>query len=113
MTAMTYDVATLRAQFPALTEGAAHFDAPGGTQTPVAVARAVYETLTSAIANRGDVTPAERRADEVVLAARAAMADLLAADPRGIVFGRSMTQLTYDVSRALAKTCLLYTSRCV
>ena len=104
MTAMTYDVATLRAQFPALTEGAAHFDAPGGTQTPVAVARAVYETLTSAIANRGDVTPAERRADEVVLAARAAMADLLAADPRGIVFGRSMTQLTYDVSRALAKT---------
>ena len=32
------------------------------------------------------------------------MADLLGADPGGIVFGRSMTQLTFDFSRALAKT---------
>ena len=30
------------------------------------------------------------------------MADLLGADPRGVVFGRSMTQLTYDLSRTLA-----------
>lgn len=101
---MSYDVAALRAQFPALAEGAAHFDGPGGTQTPVAVARAVYDMLTSAVANRGEVTPAERRADAAVLAAREAVADLLGADPGGVVFGRSMTQLTYDVSRALAKT---------
>ena len=32
------------------------------------------------------------------------MADLLGATPRGIVHGRSMTALTYDVSRALAAT---------
>ncbi len=31
------------------------------------------------------------------------MADLLGAVPEGVVFGRSMTQLTMDVSRALAK----------
>ena len=31
------------------------------------------------------------------------MADLLGADPRGIVFGRSATSLTYDLARALAK----------
>ena len=31
------------------------------------------------------------------------MADLIGAPARGVVFGRSMTQLTYDVSRALAK----------
>ncbi len=31
------------------------------------------------------------------------MADLLGADPRGIVFGSSMTQLTYDFARTLAK----------
>jgi cysteine desulfurase family protein (TIGR01976 family) len=30
------------------------------------------------------------------------MADLLGADPGGIVFGRSMTQLTYDLARTLA-----------
>ena len=32
------------------------------------------------------------------------MADLLGADPRGVVFGRSATALTYDLSRALAST---------
>jgi cysteine desulfurase family protein (TIGR01976 family) len=31
------------------------------------------------------------------------MADLLAADPRGVVFGRSMTALTFDVARTLAR----------
>lgn len=38
------------------------------------------------------------------MAARGAVADLLGAEPGGIVFGRSMTQLTFDFSRALAKT---------
>jgi cysteine desulfurase family protein (TIGR01976 family) len=31
------------------------------------------------------------------------MADLLGADPRGIVYGRSATALTYDLARAMAK----------
>jgi cysteine desulfurase family protein (TIGR01976 family) len=99
---MTYDVAAVRAQFPALRAGTAHFDGPGGTQVPDVVARVVAETLTSPIANRGRVTVAERLADDVVRDARQALADLLGADPRGIVFGRSATSLTFDVSRALA-----------
>src|SRR4051812_28402678 len=104
MTLVTsYDVAAVRARFPALGEGAAHFDGPGGSQTPDAVADAVAGTLRAAVANRGTVTVAERRADQIVRAARRAMADLLNADPRGVVFGRSMTVLTYDLSRALAK----------
>ena len=103
MSVGSLDVAAVRAQFPALTAGAAHFDGPGGSQTPEAVARAVHDTLVSPIANRGSVTRAERNAEAVVVAARAAMADLLAADPRGIVFGRSMTQLTFDLSRTLAQ----------
>ena len=32
------------------------------------------------------------------------MADLLGADARGVVFGRSMTQLTYDFARTLARS---------
>ena len=99
-----FDVAWVRSHFPALDEGAAHFDGPGGTQTPDTVADAVRDTLVSAVANRGTVTMAERRAEEIVAAARAAGADLLGADTRGIVFGRSATALTYDLSRALAKT---------
>ena len=36
-----YDIGKVRSHFPALKEGAAHFDGPGGTQTPDVVARAV------------------------------------------------------------------------
>ncbi|WP_319043083.1 cysteine desulfurase-like protein [Kribbella solani] len=105
MTRMSgFDVVAVRKQFPALDEGAAHFDGPGGSQTPQVVADAVARTMTSALANRGRLTAAERRADEIVIAAREAMADLLGTSARGIVFGRSMTQLTYDFSRTLAKT---------
>lgn len=100
---MGFDVEAVRKQFPALSEGAAHFDGPGGSQTPQVVADAVATTMVSALANRGQVTAAERRADGIVLDARQAMADLLGTDPRGIVFGRSMTQLTYDFARTLAK----------
>ncbi|GLZ36419.1 cysteine desulfurase-like protein [Actinokineospora sp. NBRC 105648] len=100
---MNYDVAAVRARFPALAEGAAHFDGPGGSQVPDAVAEAVARTMLAAVSNRGQVTAAERRADLVVTGARQAVADLLGADPAGVVFGRSMTALTYDLSRALAK----------
>jgi cysteine desulfurase family protein (TIGR01976 family) len=100
---MDYDVAAVRARFPSLREGIAHFDGPGGSQMPDVVGAAVGRTLTRGIANRGRVTAAERAADDVVVAAREAVARLLGADPRGIVFGRSMTQLTYDLSRVLAK----------
>ncbi|MGA8045621.1 MAG: cysteine desulfurase-like protein [Dermatophilaceae bacterium] len=101
---MAYDVDAIRSHFPALREGAAHFDGPGGTQTPVVVAAAVADTLTAAIANRGLVTAAERRAERVVTDCREALGDLLAVDPGAVVFGRSATQLTYDLSRAMAKT---------
>ena len=101
--ATSYDVAAVRAHFPSLRGGAAHFDGPGGTQTPDVVARAVHDTLLSPLANRGSATPAERNADAAVVAARSALGDLLGADPRGIVFGRSMTQLTFDLARTLAK----------
>jgi cysteine desulfurase family protein (TIGR01976 family) len=100
---VSYDVAAVRDHFPALAEGAAHFDGPGGSQVPDTVADAVAATLRAAIANRHTVTAAERRADEIVEAARQAAADLLGADPAGIVFGRSMTQLTYDMTRTLAR----------
>jgi cysteine desulfurase family protein (TIGR01976 family) len=104
MAGMDYDVARVRACFPALADGTAYFDGPGGSQVPRQVADAVAATMTSGISNRGTVTASERRAEEVVVGARAAMADLLGCDPGGVVFGRSMTQLTFDLARALAKT---------
>ena len=100
---MAYDVDRLREHVPALREGAAHFDGPGGTQIPDQVADAMNDALRSALSTRGRGTAAERRADDIVTGARQAMADLLGADARGIVFGRSMTQITMDIARTLAQ----------
>src|SRR5262245_52746911 len=101
---MPLDIAKIRAQFPALAAGVAHFDGPGGSQTPKPVADAVHATLISSIANRGGVTAAERTAERVVTVMRQAMADFINGSPHGIVFGRSMTQLTFDVARTLARS---------
>jgi cysteine desulfurase family protein (TIGR01976 family) len=100
---MTLDVARIRRSFPALDHGVAYFDGPGGTQVPREVAAAIADTLTSGVSNRGNVTAAERRAESVVAGARSAVADLLGCTTDGVVFARSMTQVTFDISRALAK----------
>jgi selenocysteine lyase/cysteine desulfurase len=100
---MSLDVAALRARFPSLTSGIAHFDGPGGTQTPTEVGSAIAATLTGPLSNRGTSVASDRNAERTVASFRSAIADLLGAHPGGIVYGRSATQLTYDISRALAK----------
>ncbi|MFF7360400.1 cysteine desulfurase-like protein [Streptomyces sp. NPDC008125] len=100
---MSYDVHAVRAQIPALKSGSARFDAPGGTQTPQPVIDAIVHALAHPLAVRGVQNEGERNAEAIVAGARSALADLLGADPRGIVFGRSSTQLTYDLARTLAK----------
>lgn len=96
------DVAALRQAFPSLTSGIAHFDGPGGTQTPGAVGDAIAHTLTGPLSNRGSSVLSQVRAEEAVADFRQALADLLGARPEGIVYGRSATQITYDFSRTLA-----------
>jgi len=100
---VTYDVESIRAHFPALSSGTVHFDSPGGTQTPRSVGQAIFDTLTGPLSIRGRRSPSERNADDAVTDFRTAMADLLGADPLGIVYGRSATQLTYDFARTLAR----------
>lgn len=100
---MPLDVAALRSHFPSLTSGIAHFDGPGGTQTPIRVGEAISRTLTGPLSNRGASVMSERNAESAIADFRSAMADLLGAQPEGIVYGRSATQLTYDFSRTLAK----------
>jgi cysteine desulfurase family protein (TIGR01976 family) len=98
-----YDVAKVRAHFPALESGLAFFDGPGGSQSPDVVAEAVRATLVGPLSNRGDLTVAQENAERAVVGAREALGDLLGADPDGIVFGRSFTQLTFDLSRTVAR----------
>ena len=100
---MTFDVARVRSHFPSLESGVAHFDGPGGTQTPLSVGQAICKTMTGPLANQGTLTQAERNAEAAVDNARSAMADLLGSTPEGIFFGRSMTQITFDIARTLAQ----------
>jgi cysteine desulfurase family protein (TIGR01976 family) len=104
MAPVPYDVAALRAEFPALQGPVAYFDGPGGTQTPRAVGAAIADTLTGPLSNRGLTADSQLRAERAVEQFRRAYADLLGAPPGGIVYGRSATQLTYDLSRAIART---------
>lgn len=101
---MPYDVAALRSNFPSLAAGIAHFEGPGGTQTPRQVGEAIAATLAAPLSNRGTIGTSEANADRVVVGFRSAYADLLGVPAEGVVYGRSATQLTYDFSRALAKT---------
>ncbi|MDP2232519.1 MAG: cysteine desulfurase-like protein [Actinomycetota bacterium] len=101
---MTFPVDAIRNAFPALCEGVAHFDAPGGTLVPAVVAEAIRDGLSSSTCQRGTITVTERRTDAIVLGARQAMADLLGVEPGGVVFGRSMTQLTFDFARTIAES---------
>ena len=99
-----FDVQAVRADFPALAEGLVHFDGPGGTQVPAAVAEAVAATMRSAVSNRHGPFASSRRADAVVVAAREAVADLVGGDPAGVVLGQSMTANTYVMAGALSRT---------
>ena len=101
---MPFDVSSFRARFPSLRSGIAHFDGPGGTQTPVAVGEAIARTLTGPLSQRGSGLVSQRNAEDAVQGFRRAIADLLGAVPEGVVHGRSATQLTYDLSRTLATT---------
>ena len=110
MTDTEFDPAPLRACFPSLsltldTHPAVFFDNPGGTQVPQTVIDAVSGYYQSANANVGGAFATSRRTDAVVAEARQAAADLLnAPGPETIVFGPSMTALTFHLARSLAET---------
>ena len=110
MTHTPLDPAPLRALFPSLAltlddHPAVFFDNPGGTQVPNTVVEAVAGYYRNSNANVGGAFATSRRTDAVVAGARAAMADLLnAPGPETIVFGPSMTALTFHLARSLAET---------
>ena len=105
-----FDPTPLRVQFPALSQTldghpAVFFDNPGGTQVPQDVIDAVSDYYRRSNANVGGAFATSRRTDTVVARARQAVADLLnAPGPENVVFGPSMTALTFHLARSLAET---------
>jgi cysteine desulfurase family protein (TIGR01976 family) len=98
------DVARVRGLFPALADGFVHAEGAAGALLPESVARAVGHAMRMPVAPRGGIFPASGRAEAIVSAARAAIADLVGGLPGGVVLGPSLTALTWQMARALART---------
>ena len=94
-----------RARFPGLCDGWARLDGPAGTQMVDVAIDAMTEWMRSGQgANSHGAFAAAERTDELVASTRAAVATLFGADPRGVVFGPSMTALTMRFAATVART---------
>jgi cysteine desulfurase family protein (TIGR01976 family) len=99
----SFDIAAVRALYPALADGHAYLDGAAGTQVPVSVIDAIAAAYRAGIGNLGGAFAASRRAVEIVAEARAAVADLTGGTADGVVFGPSATALAYRISDALSR----------
>jgi cysteine desulfurase family protein (TIGR01976 family) len=103
-----FDIGWVREQFPSLKlqvngQAAAFLDGPAGTQVPMQVMVAIQNYLLSANANTYGAFLTSRRANEMILAARAAMADFFNCDSNEVVFGQNMTTITFALARAIGR----------
>jgi cysteine desulfurase len=101
VSAVPFDVARVRGLFPALGDGWVHLDSPAGMQVPEQVAAAVSAALRAPVSGQGGVFPASQRADAIVEAARRAVADLVGAEPAGVVLGPSIAVLLARLADAV------------
>jgi cysteine desulfurase family protein (TIGR01976 family) len=105
----TLNLSPYRRYFPALArtiknKQAIYFDNPGGTQVAQQVIDAIVAYFLESNANTQGAFVTSQRTDQVIAAARSAMADFLhAASPGEIVFGPNMTTITFAFSRAIGK----------
>jgi len=104
----SFDVGWVREQFPSLQlkvngEPAAFLDGPAGTQVPRQVMDAVQKYFLEANANTYGAFLTSRRSNEMISAARGAMADLFNCSPEEVVFGQNMTTITLGLARALGR----------
>jgi len=84
---MAYDVARVRGLHPSLGDGWVHFDAPAGMLIPESVATTVSTAFRGSMPSTASPHPSAQRSAAVLEAARAAVADLVGADPRAVVLG--------------------------
>jgi cysteine desulfurase family protein (TIGR01976 family) len=97
------DVEAARARFSALQRPYAFFDGPAGTQVPDEVIDAIAGYLRESNANVGGEFETSRRTGELIEAARATAARFLGCGPEETLFGPSMTNLNFALTRALAR----------
>ena len=100
---LPFDVTRVRASYPALRDRHAYLDGAAGTQVPLPVINAIAAAYRDGIGNVGGAFAASERSGRIVAEARRAVADLVGGSAPGVVFGPSMTALTYRIAGALSK----------
>jgi cysteine desulfurase family protein (TIGR01976 family) len=98
-----YDVEAVRARFSALQRPFAFLDGPAGTQVPDEVIDAIATYLRESNANVNGAFETSRRTDALIEAARATAARFLTCAPEETIFGPSMTNLNFMLTRTLAR----------
>src|SRR3954469_6102744 len=97
---MAYDVARVRGLHPSLGDGWVHFDAQNGMLLPDSVATTVSTAFRGSMTTGQGPHPAAARSAAVLQAARQAIADLVGADPRGVVLGADRAILLTSLADA-------------
>ncbi len=96
---------SLRHRFPGIGPEWARFDGPAGTQMVDSAITAMSKWMASGnTASNGGPFAAAEECQRLIDRTRAAVGQLLGADPNGISFGPNMTSLTFAVSRAIGAT---------
>lgn len=99
---MVYDVARVRGLHPSLGDGWVHLDAQLGMLVPDSVATTVSTAFRGSRPDSRGPHPAAVRSAAVLEAARQAVADLVNADPRGVVLGADRAVLLRALADASA-----------
>jgi cysteine desulfurase family protein (TIGR01976 family) len=97
---MAYDVARVRGLHPSLGDGWVHFDAQNGMLLPDSVATTVSTAFRNSMSTTTGPHPSARRSAAVLSAARQAVADLVNADPEGVVLGADRAVLLTSLADA-------------
>ena len=103
MSATVLDVTALRERFSSLRDGFVYLDAPGGSQVPDEVGRAIADALRDASGNLGAPYATGRRVEAIVERARADAGRFLNCSPDDVVFGTNMTVLDFTLSRTASR----------
>jgi cysteine desulfurase family protein (TIGR01976 family) len=103
VTTAVLDIEAVRAQFSALQRPFIFLDGPAGTQVPDAVIDAITGYLRESNANVGGAFETSRRTGDLIDNARGAAARFLSCSESETIFGPSMTNLNFMLTRTVGR----------
>jgi len=103
VTAVAFDVEAARRRFSSLESGFAFFDAPGGTQVPDEVGRAIADALRDASGNLGAPYATGHAVEAILARAKDDAGRFLGCSADEISFGMNMTTLDFALAHTAAR----------